>query len=97
MFFLPPAAVPPANGRGTKFREPPEQCITSAIPPELSNLMNQVLALERIGPLRRGISPAATNLRSWIAADAMHLHHDIFIKTANLFAEVQVTLTCRGV
>ena len=43
-----------AYGRGTKFREPPEQCTTSAIPPELSNLMNQVLAIERIGPLRRG-------------------------------------------
>ena len=26
------------------------------IPPELSNLINQVLATERIGPLRRGIS-----------------------------------------
>ena len=26
------------------------------IPPELSNLINQVLAIERIGPLRRGIS-----------------------------------------
>ena len=24
-----------------------------------------------------------TNLRSWIAADAKHLHHTIFIKTAN--------------
>ena len=38
-----------------------------------------------------------TNLRRWIAADAKHLHHTIFVKTANLFAEVQVTLTCRGV
>ena len=38
-----------------------------------------------------------TNLRSWIAADAKHLHHTILIKTANLVAEVQVTLTCRRV
>ena len=37
------------------------------------------------------------NLRSWIAEDAEHLHHTIFINTANLFAVVQVTLTCRGV
>ena len=55
------------------------------ISPELSNLINQVLAIERIGPLRRGISPASPNLRSWIAADAAHLHHTIFINTANLF------------
>ena len=33
--------------------------ITSGIPPELSNLINQVLATERIGPLRRGISCCA--------------------------------------
>ena len=43
------------------------------------------------------ISPAATSLRGWTAADATHLHHTIFINTANLFAGVQVTLTCRGV
>ena len=63
--------------------------ITSGIPPELSNLINQVLAIERIGPLRRGdFVLRTTNLRSWIAADATHLHHTIFINTANLF--------CRG-
>ena len=55
------------------------------IPPELSNLINQVLAIERIGPLRRGISPAATSLCGWTVADAAHLHHTIFINTANLF------------
>ena len=59
--------------------------------------MNQVLATERIDPLRPGISPAPTSLHGWTAADAKHLHQNIFIKTANLFAEVQVTLTCRGV
>ncbi len=54
------------------------------IPPELSNLMNQVLATERLGPLRRGDFVLRTpNLRSWIAADATHLHHTIFINTAN--------------
>ena len=72
--------------------------MTLGIPPELSNLINQVLAIERIGPLRRGDFVLRTpNLRSWIAADAKHLHHTVFIKTANLFAEVQVILTCRGV
>ena len=51
------------------------QCITSGIPPELSNLMNQVLATERFGPLRRGdFVLCTTSLRGWIAADAKHLH-----------------------
>ena len=36
-----------------------------------------------------------TSLRGWTAADATHLHHTIFINTANLFAGMQVTLTCR--
>ena len=53
---FPPSTVPTAYGRGTKFREPTAQRITSGIPPELSNLMHQVLTIERIGPLRRGIS-----------------------------------------
>ena len=70
----------------------------SHLPPELSNLMHQVLATERVGPLRRGdFVLRTTNLRSWIAADATHLHYTIFIKTANWFAGVQVTFTCRGV
>ena len=54
------------------------------ISPVLSNLILQVLATERIGPLQRGdFVLRTTNLRSWIAADATHLHHTIFIKTAN--------------
>ena len=81
---FPPSVVPTANGRGTKFREPTGHDITPGIPPELSNLMHQVLATERIGPLRRGdFVLCTTNLRSWIAADAKHLHHTIFLKTAN--------------
>ena len=36
------------------------------------------------------------NLRSWIAADATHLHHDLKRRQTR-FAEVQVILTCRGV
>ena len=33
---------------------------------------------------RRGdVVLCTTNLRSWIAADATHLHHTVFIKTAN--------------
>ncbi|MEI3004231.1 MAG: hypothetical protein V8T87_06360 [Victivallales bacterium] len=38
--------------------------------------MNQVLATERIGPLRRGdFVLCTTSLRGWTAADAKHLHH----------------------
>ena len=61
-----------------------EQRMTLGIPPELSNLINQVLATERFGPLRRGdFVLCTTSLRGWTAADAKHLHHTIFIKTAN--------------
>ena len=46
--------------------------------------MNQVLANERIGPLRRGdFVLRTTSLHGWTAADAKHLHHTIFINTAN--------------
>ena len=73
--------------------------LPQGIPPELSNLIHQVLAIKRIGPLRReDFVLRTTNLRSWTAADATHLHQTIFIiMTANLFAGVQVTFTCRGV
>ena len=93
-----PSAVPPLTDEKRSFEIRRAQRMTLGIPPELSNLINQVLGIERIGPLRRGnFVLCTTNLRSWIAADAKHLHHTIFIKTANLFAGVQVTLTCRGV
>ena len=96
--FFPIVGGSTAYGRGTKFREPTGHDITPGIPPELSNLMHQVLAIERIGPLRRGdFVLCTTSLRGWTAADAKHLHHTILIKTANLVAEVQVTLTCRRV
>ena len=52
--FFPIVGGSTAYGRGTKFREPTGHDITPGIPPELSNLMHQVLAIERIGPLRRG-------------------------------------------
>ena len=93
---LSPVGGSTANGRGTKFREPTGQRITTG---------NSAGALELDTSSSRhgadGTAPAGdfvlrtTNLRSWIAADAMHLHHTIFIKTANLFAGVQVILTCR--
>ena len=86
---LSPAAVPPLTDeeRSSESRREPRK--PQGISPELSNLIDQVLAIERIGPLRRGdFVLRTTNLRSWIAADATHLHHTVFIKTANLF--------CRG-
>ena len=94
-----PSAVPTANGRAPEVREPTGTAHDHrGIPPELSNLILQVLAIERVGPLRRGdFVLRTTNLRSWIAADATHLHHTIFIMTANWFVGVQVNLTCRGV
>ena len=96
--FFPPSAVPPLTDEHQRCESRRDTTLQRGIPPELSNLMNQVLAIERIGPLRRGnFVLCTTNLRSWIAADATHLHHTVFIKTANLFAGVQVTLTCRGV
>ena len=87
--LFPPSAVPPLTDEERSSESRRAQSITSEIPPELSNLMNQVLATERVGPLRRGdFVLRTTNLRSWIAADATHLHHTSFIKTANL--------VCRG-
>ena len=54
--FFPPSAVPPLTDEKRSFESRRAQRMTLGIPPELSNLMNQVLAIERIGPLRRGIS-----------------------------------------
>ena len=82
--FFPPLAVPPLRDEHQRCESRRDSASQQGIPPELSNLMNQVLAIERIGPLRRGnFVLCTTNLRSWIAADAKHLHHTIFIKTAN--------------
>ena len=95
--FFPPSAVPPLTDEKRSFESRRAQRMTLGIPPELSNLMNQVLAIERIGPLRRGnFVLCTTNLRSWIAADATHLHQDLKRRQTR-FAEVQVTLTCRRV
>ena len=96
--FFPPVGGSTANGRGTKFREPTGQRITTG---NFAGALELDLSSSRHGA--DWTAPAGnfvlrtTNLRSWIAADAKHLHHTIFINTANLFAEVQVTLTCRGV
>ena len=96
--FFPPVGGSTAYGRAPEVREPTGTAHDHrGIPPELSNLMNQVLATERFGPLRRGdFVLCTTNLRSWIAADAKHLHHDLKRRQTR-FAEVQVILTCRGV
>ena len=56
---FPPSAVPPLTDEERSSESRRARCITSGIPPELSNLINQVLATERIGPLRRGISCCA--------------------------------------
>ena len=81
---LSPVGGSTANGRGTKFREPTGQRMTAG---------NYAGALELdTSSSRHGAdwtAPAGdfvlrtTNLRSWIAADATHLHHTIFINTAN--------------
>ena len=82
--FFPPSAVPTAYGQGTKFREP-----TGTV----HHIGNSVGALELdTSSSRHGAdwtAPAGdfvlctTSLRGWTAADAEHLHHTIFIKTAN--------------
>ena len=82
--FFPRRRFQPLTDEKRSFERRRAQRITSEIPPELSNLMNQVLAIERIGPLRRGdFVLRTTSLHGWTAADAKHLHHTIFINTAN--------------
>ncbi len=56
MVFFPRRRFQPLTDEKRSFERRRAQRITSEIPPELSNLMNQVLATERVGPLRRGIS-----------------------------------------
>ena len=92
-----PSAVPPLTDEERSSESRRDSASPQGIPPELSNLILQVLAIERIGPLRRGdFVLRTTNLRSWIAADAKHLHQDLKRRQTR-FAEVQVILTCRGV
>ena len=79
MVFLPVGGSNRYRTRNEVPRADGHSAWSQGIPPELSNLMNQVLATERIEPLRRGISPAPTSLRGWTAADATHLHRNIFI------------------
>ena len=54
--FFPPLAVPPLKDEERSSESRRDSASPQGIPPELSNLINQVLAIERIGPLRRGIS-----------------------------------------
>ena len=97
MFFS-PVSGSTAKGRGTKFREPTGQRITTG---DYAGALELDTSSSRHGA--DWTAPAGdfvlctTSLRGWTAADAKHLHHTIFIKTANWFAEVQVILTCRGV
>ena len=84
--------------RGTKFREPTGQRITTG---DYAGALELDTSSSRHGA--DWTAPAGdfvlctTSLRGWTAADAMHLHHDIRKNTANLFARVQVILSCRGV
>ena len=90
-----PSAVPPLTDEERSSESRRDSASPQGIPPELSNLILQVLAIERIGPLRRGdFVLRTTNLRSWIAADAKHLHQDLKRRQTR-FAGVQVILTCR--
>ena len=81
---FPPSAVPTAYGRGTKFREPTGQRITTG---DYAGALELDTSSSRHGA--DWTAPAGnfvlrtTNLRSWSAADATHLHHTIFINTAN--------------
>ena len=77
MFFL-PVGGSTANGRGTKFREPTGQRITTG------NSAG-ALELDKSSSRHRAVwtAPAGdfvlrtTSLRGWTAADATHLHHAI--------------------
>ena len=52
--FFPPSAVPPLRDEERSSESRRGSASPQGISPELSNLINQVLAIERIGPLRRG-------------------------------------------
>ena len=76
--FFPPVGGSTANGRGTKFREPTGQRITTG------NSAG-ALELDKSSSRHRAVwtAPAGdfvlrtTSLRGWTAADAKHLHHAI--------------------
>ena len=53
---FPPSAVPPLTDEERSSESRRDNASPQGIPPEFSNLINQVLAIEWIGPLRRGIS-----------------------------------------
>ena len=82
--FFPPSAVPTAYGQGTKFREPTGQRITTG---DYAGALELDTSSSRHGA--DWTAPAGdfvlctTSLRGWTAADTKHLHHTIFIKTAN--------------
>ena len=83
MFFS-PVVGSTAKGRGTKFREPTGQRITTG---DYAGALELDTSSSRHGA--DWTAPAGdfvlctTSLRGWTAADTKHLHHTIFIKTAN--------------
>ena len=93
---LSPVGGSTAQGRGTKFREPTGQRMTAG---------NYAGALELdTSSSRHGAdwtAPAGdfvlctTNLRSWIAADATHLHHDFLGRWQSCFGAVQAAFLWR--
>ena len=72
--------------RGTKFREPTGQRITTG---DYAGALELDTSSSRHGA--DWTAPAGDfvlctpSLRGWIAADATHLHHNILLNTANLF------------
>ena len=85
MFFS-PVVGSTAKGRGTKFREPTGQRITTG---DYAGALELDTSSSRHGAV--WTAPAGDfvlctlSLRGWTAADATHLHHNILLNTANLF------------
>ena len=94
--FFPPVGGSPANGRGTKFREPTGQRITTG---DYAGALELDTSSSRHGA--DWTAPAGdfvlcmTNLRSWIAADATHLHHDFLGRRQSCFGAVQAAFLWR--
>ena len=86
--FFPPLAVPPLRDEHQRCESRRDSASQQGIPPELSNLMNQVLAIERIGPLRRGISCYARPTYAVGSRQMQRTCTRIFLKNGKLI--------CRG-
>ena len=85
---LSPSAVPPLKDEERSSESRRDSASPQGIPPELSNLINQVLAIERIGPLRRGISCYARPTYAVGSRQMQRTCTRIFLKNGKLI--------CRG-